>query len=85
MANMTIEKAKQLIKGRFSYRLKKEFAYLGEIWQHGFSEVRVDDRQSLSRHKKCIAQKPVKAGLADSAGQYPHCFDYLAVRKADEG
>ena len=28
---MTIEKAMQLIKGRFSYRLKKEFGYLGEV------------------------------------------------------
>ena len=45
--DMTIEKAMQLIKGGFSYRLKKEFGYLGEVWQKGFSEVRVkndDDR-----------------------------------------
>ncbi len=28
-AGLTIEKAMQLIKGRFSYRLKQEFQYLG--------------------------------------------------------
>jgi len=39
---MTIEKAMQLIKGGFSYRLKKESGYLGEVWQKGFSEVRVN-------------------------------------------
>ena len=38
-SDMSIEKAMQFIKGGFSYRLKKEFGYLGEIWQRGFSEV----------------------------------------------
>ena len=28
---MTIEKAMQFIKGRFSHRLKHEFRYLGEV------------------------------------------------------
>ncbi|HWF66665.1 MAG TPA: transposase [Acidobacteriaceae bacterium] len=39
----TVESAMQLIKGRFSYRLKKELGYLGEVWQRGFSELRVND------------------------------------------
>ena len=43
---MTIEKAMQLIKGGFSYRLKREFGYQGEVWQRGFSEVRITDGQS---------------------------------------
>ena len=30
--DMTIEKAIQFIKGGFSYRLKKEFGYSGEVW-----------------------------------------------------
>src|ERR1035441_8412030 len=47
--DMTIEKAMQFIKGRFSYRLKREFQYLGEVWQHGFSETRADDKESLDR------------------------------------
>jgi putative transposase len=38
---MTIEKAMQFIKGRFSLGLRKESGYLGEVWQRGFSEVRV--------------------------------------------
>jgi putative transposase len=37
----------QFIKGGFSFRVRKEFGYLGEVWQRGFSEVRIDDRQSL--------------------------------------
>ena len=40
---MTIEKVMQFIKGGFSYRLKKETGYMGEVWQRGFSETRVED------------------------------------------
>jgi putative transposase len=80
--DMAIEKAMQLIKGRFSYRLKKEFGYLGEVWQRGFSEVRVDDEHHFMRCRIYIAQNPVKAGLVDSPTQYPYCFAYLAAMKA---
>ena len=40
---MTIEKAIQFIKAGFSYRLKKETGYIGEVWQRGFSETRVEE------------------------------------------
>jgi putative transposase len=82
---VTIEKAMQLIKGRFSFRLKREFQYLGEVWQHGFSEVRADDDESFSRYREYIAQNPVKAGLVDSPEQYPYCFSFLAKKKASRG
>lgn len=79
---MTIEKAMQFIKGGFSYRLKKELGYMGEVWQRGFSEVRVDNRESFARHRQYIAQNPVKAGLVDSPEKFPYSFSYLAARKA---
>lgn len=77
----TIEKAMQFIKGGFSYRLRKECGYLGEVWQRGFSEMRADDPQSFSRHRQYIAQNPVKAGLVDSPEKFPYCFTYLAEQK----
>ena len=80
--DMSIEKAVQFIKGGFSYRLKKEHGYIGDVWQRGFSEVRVDDRDSFLRHREYIAQNPVKRSLADSREQYQYCFTYLATRKA---
>ena len=79
---MTIERAMQLIKGGFSYRLRKECGYLGEVWQRGFSEARVEDPESFRKHREYIAANPVRAGLADSTEEYPHCFTYLAKRKA---
>src|SRR5262245_36585864 len=42
--SMSIEKAMQFIKGGFSYRVKKELGYQGEVWQRGFTEVRILDR-----------------------------------------
>ena len=79
---MTIEKAMQLMKGRFSYRLAKEFGYSGEVWQRGFSEVQVMGRESFEKHVSYIAQNPVKAGLVDSPEKYPFCYGYLAKLKA---
>jgi len=58
---------------------------LGEVWQQGFSEVRVDDRESFLKFQEYISQNPVKAGLVASAGLYPYCYDYLAKKKAGRG
>jgi putative transposase len=69
-------------KTRFSYRLKKECGYLGEVWQRGFSETCVDDRGSFLQHREYIAANPVRAGLADSPEEFPYCFVHLAKQKA---
>jgi len=79
---MTIEKAMQLVKGRFSFRLGKEFGFKGEVWQRGFSEEQVLGELSFTRHRIYIANNPVKAGLVDAAEKYPYCFESLARKKA---
>ncbi len=81
-SEMTVEKAMQLIKGRFSYRLTKEFGFKGEVWQRGFSEEQVMNAQGMEKCRAYIAGNPVKAGLADSALQYPYCYTFLANHKA---
>lgn len=80
-AGMTIERAMQFIKGGFSFRLKKETGYCGEVWQRGFSEVRVENQLSLKNHRYYIAQNPVKAGLANSPGEFPFCFSSFVERR----
>jgi putative transposase len=80
---MTIEKAMQLIKGRFSHRLSHEFDYKGEVWQRGFTEVQVANRKTFEAHQAYIAENPVKAGLSSSVDQYPFCFRFLAHRKME--
>ena len=80
---MTIEKAMQFVKGRFSHRLKHEFGYFGEVWHRGFTEAQVLNRESLEAHREYIAQNPVKAGLAASVGEFPFCFRNLARKKEE--
>jgi putative transposase len=63
----TIEKAVQLVKGGFSFRAKREFAWKFEIWQQGFSDHRIRDEEDWQNHLEYIRQNPVQAGLvADS-------------------
>jgi putative transposase len=78
----TVEKAMQFVKGRFSHRLSEELSYKGEVWQRGFTEVQVMNKTELETHRAYIAANPVKAGLADSAEDYPFCFRSLAREKA---
>ena len=73
----------QLIKGRFSFMLKGELGVPGEVWQCGFSEVQVMNRDSFETHRKYIAENPVKAGLINSPELYPFCYEFLAKRKAE--
>src|SRR3954470_3121344 len=78
----SIEKAMQLIKGGFSYRFRKELGYTGELWQRGFSEVRVDDRTSFLAHREYIHRNPVEAGLVGCSENFPYCSLYLKRKKA---
>ncbi len=81
---MTIEKAMQFIKGRFSYRLSDELGYKGEVWQRGFTEVQVMTKEDLEAHRTYIAANPIKAGLAASTEEYPFCFRFLAHKKKED-
>ena len=78
---MTIEKAVQLIKGNFSYRAKKELGCQWEIWQRGFSEVRIYDRERFLYYRKYIDENPVKARYAQSVGEYPYCSAYFRKKR----
>ncbi|MGD0901753.1 MAG: transposase [Terracidiphilus sp.] len=79
--DMSLEKAMQLIKGGFSFRASKDLGFRGEIWQRGFSDVRVPDEQSFQQHREYIENNPVKAGLANSPEEYPFGSAYLKKRK----
>jgi putative transposase len=80
--DMTLEKTVQFIKGGFSFRLKRENGYAGEVWQRGFSDHRVHDAESFANHCRYIAQNPVKAGLTATPDEFPWCFRSLAREKA---
>ena len=54
--DLSIEKAMQLIKGCFSFRARREVEFKGEIWQRGFSDVRITDEASFDQHRAYIEQ-----------------------------
>jgi len=78
---MSIEKAMQLIKGGFSYRIRKELGYQGEVWQRGYSEVRIRDRRGFLKHRDYIDQNPIRAGLANTADEYPYGSAFFNKQK----
>lgn len=78
---MTIEKAMQLVKGRFSHRLSHECGYRGEVWQRGFTETQVMGKEAFEGHRRYIVENPIKAGLVREGEDYPFCYRTLAQRK----
>ena len=70
--DVPLEKAVQLIKGGFSYRVKKEMQSNLEIWQAGFTDHRVHDHDDYVRHAAYIRNNPLRASLIDDVAKYPY-------------
>ena len=64
---LTLERALQLIKGGFSFRVKRELGFQGEIWEKSFYDRRVRDWEEYSAFRQYIHRNPVKRGLAPIA------------------
>jgi REP-associated tyrosine transposase len=79
--DLALETAVQLIKGSFSFRAGKELGFRGEIWQRGYSDVRITDQLSFYRHRDYIYNNPVRAGLADAPDAYRWGSAYLKKLK----
>jgi putative transposase len=71
-AEMTVEKAVQLIKGGFAFRSGRELGFRAPVWQKGFSEVRVNDREGFLRVREYIRANPVKRFLVTADADYPY-------------
>lgn len=71
-AEISIERAVQFIKGGFAFRAGREFGMPSPFWQKGFSEVRIDDRETYERVTKYIRDNPVRKGLAARPEEFPY-------------
>jgi len=78
--DMTLERSLQLIKGGFSFRVKKELEKNLEVWQRGFTDRRVRDREEFARFRNYIHENPVKAHLSEKAEDYPYSSANLRFR-----
>ena len=63
--DLSIERCAQLIKGGFSFAVRKEFA--GEVWQEGYHAHRVIDGDDLRNQILYIVNNPVRKRLIEYA------------------
>jgi len=71
-AEITVEKAVQLIKGGFAFRAGRELGLCAPIWQKGFSEIRVHEREAFLRMREYIHANPVRRFLVTTGAGYPY-------------
>ena len=73
---IALERAIQLIKGGFSYRVKKELGSNAEIWRRGFADHRIRDAEVYDKHRHYIHLNPLKKHLCekDAAYRYSSAF-----------
>jgi putative transposase len=69
-AEMSIEKAVQLMKGGFAFRAGRELGFSAPVWQKGFSEIRVDEREAFSKMREYIHSNPVRRFLTAADADY---------------
>jgi putative transposase len=79
-AEITVEKAVQLIKGGFAFRAGRELGFRAPVWQKGFSEIRVYERKAYLGMREYTHANPVKSFLVTSGADYP----YSSVREEFE-
>jgi putative transposase len=73
---ITLERAIQLIKGGFSRKLESKLP----IWQRGFTDRRMRDREDFLTHLNYIHHNPVRAHICQQPEDYPYSS---AHRKSD--
>jgi putative transposase len=76
-AEMTVEKAVQLVKGGFAFRAGRELGFRAPIWQKGFSEIRVHEREAFLRMRDYIHANPVRRFLVTTGAEYPYSSAHL--------
>src|SRR5436190_24139751 len=67
--DISLERALQVIKGGFSYRLGKKH---GPVWQESFSNHHVRDEGDYLRHAEYIRLNPERAQIVETVELYPY-------------
>jgi putative transposase len=70
--DITLERSIQLIKGGFSRRLPSTLP----IWQRGFTDRRMRDRDDFLTCRSYIHDNPVRARLCQQPEDYPYSSAY---------
>ncbi len=70
----TLAACMQMFKSRSGRLLNQTLGPEASLWQPGYFDHAVRCDESLRRHAVYIAANPVRAGLADRLGEYPHAW-----------
>jgi len=70
----TLAACMQMFKSRSGRLLNQTLGREASLWQPGYFDHAVRCDESLRRHAVYIAANPVRAGLADRLGEYPHAW-----------
>jgi putative transposase len=81
-ADLPLEKCIQLIKGGYSFRVKKELQSNSDVWTPGFNKDRVTNAKEYERFVSYIHMNPVKRGLVTAPELY-ECSSAWPGRKMD--
>ena len=68
---VSMERTVQLIKGGFSFRVKKELNSNLEVWATGYTEHPVKDAADNAQHAAYIRDNPVRARLVENCAEHP--------------
>src|SRR5882762_1038377 len=71
-AEMSVEKAVQFIKDGFAFRAGREIGFRAPVWQKGFSEIRVNEREAFLKIVEYIHANPIKRFLVTAGADYPY-------------
>jgi putative transposase len=74
--SITLERAVGLIKGGFSHRLGSKFP----VWQRGFTDRRIRDREEFEAKRLYIRQNPVVERLVGRAEDYAYSSAYRPAK-----
>jgi putative transposase len=70
-----IERIVGLIKGGFSHRVSSKFP----VWQRGFTDHRIRNKDEFQTRREYIHQNPVPARMVEVAGLYPYSSAYRST------
>jgi putative transposase len=71
--NITIERSVQLVKGSYSHALGEILGRNREIWQRGFTDHRIRDREDFVNHENYVHQNPVERKIVNDSSEYRYC------------
>ena len=77
----SLERAIQLIKGGFSFQVKRKLGFVGEVWHRGFADHRIRDAEDYDKHVHYIHLNPVKKHLCLNPAEYKYSSAFPGWKK----